>query len=234
MNDDLARELRAREKMSRVLGQHTGSSIFGRGGELNRERALEMSQGHARIGDYLDMGRIPFPPEPYGQDHASNLVRIAEYMAQLPGTWGGIVGGPLSEHDVKVIHAAAMLYTVGRDQDVTTTDARALEGFARRSADYADKFFREGGGAGTYWSKDGVREETCRMIVMHTRPDEVAVDKRLQVFSDALRYELCRFSQNTAAGMLLLQEEWKPEKFFSGWAREKANARQYMLYRGWK
>lgn len=226
MKSEITREMRAQMKMESELKKRTSQSIFGRDGHLNRDAARSLSEGHTYLGEYLDMGRIPYPAEPHGQDHAMNLAKIVEYMAKLPGGWGGVVGGPLSEHEQKVLHAVALLYAVGR--------AQGEEGYPQRSAGYADQFFREGGGAGTYWSKQEVREDVCRLIYMHRREEEIRTDKRLQVFSDAWRYELARLNPNTAQGMSLLKEEWKPEKFFSGWAKDKANARAYMVSRGWR
>jgi len=223
---NLTREEAAALKIQRELAKRTQGSIFNRDGSLNREAANGMSEGHTYLSEYLDMSRIPYPPDPDGSDHAAKLARIVEYMAQLPGSWGGVVGGPLDVHEQKVLHACALLYAVGKKDGV--------EGYAERSAAFADKFFRDGGGAGTYWSKESVREDTCRLIYNHVRPEEVRVDKRLQVFADALRYELCRLGVNTAEGMALLKQQWKPELFYSGWAADRANARAYMLMRSWK
>lgn len=226
----MTREQAAQAKIQREMSKRVNTSIFGRDGQLDASRARDLSEGHVGLGEYLDMGRIPYPPAPDGSDHAAKLAVLVGYLAQIPvkGPYvsGGVVGGPLDKHDQMVLKAVAHLYMVGKKD--------GLEGYAERSAAFADKFFREGGGAGTYWAKQSVREETCRLIYHHDRPESIREDKRLQVFADACRYELCRLAPNTGEGMLMLKEQWKPELFYTGWAADKANARTWMINRGWK
>ncbi len=221
-------------KIDRELGKHTSTSIFDSRGELNEGRATALSNGNVGFGDYLHLGSIPWAPEPDGAEHCQHLAQIAEYMAALPESWGGVVGGPMDKHDQKVLHAVAMLYAVGKGSLGTQQPPLGREGYEARSAAYAEQFFRQGGGAGTYWSKTEIREDVCKLIYMHTREEEIRTDKRLQVFADAVRYELCRIGVNTAAGMALLKEHCRPDLFHSAWARDRANFRQYMLKNGWK
>jgi hypothetical protein len=222
----LSPQQRAELKLQSEMKKRTSTSIFRGDGQLNAEVARDMSEGHVYLAEYLDMGRIPYPEDPHGAEHASHLARLAEYMAQLPGHLGGVIGGPLDVHDQKILHAMSMLYCVGRGQ--------GPDGYEARSAAFADEFFRGGGGAGTYWGKQSVREEVCRLIFKHTDENEIRIDKRLQVFADAVRYETVRLSPNTTIGIQLLKDLCKPEQFHMGWSRDKANFRTYMMSRGWK
>jgi hypothetical protein len=106
--------------------------------------------------------------------------------------------------------------------------------FAERSATYADRYLRSGAASNTSWSKEHVRDEVCRLILKHADERAIADDKRLQVFNDARRYELTRLYPNTSEGLKILREHCSPDKFYSGFAKEKANLRAWMLKRGWK
>ncbi len=218
-------EQRAQLKIQREMDSRTTRSIFDGRGQLDRHAAESLSQGNTYLAEYLDLSSIPFAPDPYGSDHGVQLSRLVEYMATLTTPFGGL--GPFDQHDSRILHATALLYACGM--------AQGREGYEARSAAIADKYFREGGGAGTYWAKQEVREETCRLIYKHTDKREIANDKRLQVFEDAVRFEVARFDPNDRTGksIAVLKEAWKPELFHQGWAKDKANARAWMLNRGW-
>ncbi len=216
----------AQLKIKNEMAARVNTSIYDAGGRLNQGAAMALSDGQVSLGEYLDMSTIPFAPDPHGSDHATWLGRLVVYIAQLPESVGGIVGGPLSNHDVKILHAVGMLYACGK--------AQGAEGYEARSAAIADKYFREGGGARTYWSTQEVREEVCRLIYKHNDEREIGTDKRLQVFSDACRFETSRLAPNTAEGMALIRERCDPRFFITGWAKDKANFRGWMIARGWK
>ncbi len=197
-------EQRAQLKIQREMASRTSTSIFDGRGNLDHATANRLSGGDVALGEYLDMSMIPFAPDPDGSDHAIHLSRLVSYIAKLPSgangeaDWGGIAGGPLSDHDIRVLSAVAMLYATGRPKP---SDAyREMDAgpvlWEQISANVADNFFRLGGGAATYWSRPDVREEVCRLIVKHTDAREIAADKRLQVFEDARRYETVRYSPN--------------------------------------
>lgn len=213
------------EVLRREIDAKAGRSMFSRDGRLRHD--LEGQVGSSiHLGEYLQIGDVLYPPDPWGSDHAANLARLSEYMASLPGTMGGVVGGPLSKQDQKILYAVAMLYAVGR--------AQGEANFAERSAAYADRFFRSGAAANTAWSKVEVREEVCRLILKHEDPRAIDEDKRLQVFNDARRYEMSRLHPNTSEGLKILREHCAPDKFYTGFAKEKTNLRAWMLKRGWK
>lgn len=220
----------------------TSQSVFREDGKIDEERARHLaSKGDIYLGEYLHLNEVPWAPDPDGSDHCIWLSRIVEYIAQLPGKWGGVEGGPLSTHDVKVLHAVAMLYCTGRQvpsfTDPNIKDDKIREKMARweeRSAANAELFLREGGGAGTYWSKSEVREDVCKLIYHHRRAGEVRIDKRLQVFNDAVLFETARYFPNTGDGLRLLRERVKAEAFFTGWGKDKENFRAWMIARGWK
>ena len=222
----LSVEQRAQLKLQHELQARTSRSIFDGRGELKHNVANDLSRGNTYLGEYLDLASVPFAGEPYGSEHCVQLARLVEYMSTLTPAFGGL--GPFSEHDGKVLHAVATLYCTGRSGE--SDDTR----YPERSAQIADKFLRAGGGSNTYWAKQQVREETCRLIYKHTDEREVAVDKRLQVFQDGVRLELARLSPNTAEGIRLLKDGWKPELFFQGWAADNNNRRSWMVSRGWK
>lgn len=229
----LSPEQRAELSIQREMDRRTNTSIFDPSGNLRMgEAQARATKGEVYLGEYLHIGSIPWAPDPYGSEHCVALSRLVEYMASLPGQVGGF--GPFDAHDTKVLHAVAMLYCVGMGSFGRDEPPAGVEGYEERSAAYAEKFFRSGGGDGTYWSKESVREETCRLIFQHNREDAIRSDKRLQVFADAVRYETTRLKQNTGEGMALLQERCTPDKFFQGWAKDKANFRGYMLFRGWR
>lgn len=216
----------AHRKMEKELERRTSQSIFQANGELRHDASEMSSSGQIHLGEYLHLEGIEWAPEPNGSEHCIQLSRLAKYIAELPEKLGGIVGGPMSIHEQNVLHAVAMLYCTGMKGGVV--------GYEARSADFADTFFRKGGGAGTYWSKTEVREDVCRLIYKHNDDREVRADKRLQVFSDALRYESVRFKPNTPEGLALIRERLKPELLFTGWAKEKENFRGWMIARGWR
>jgi hypothetical protein len=218
--------------MDNVIARHTSQSIFDARGDLKRE-AAERAHGDVGFGEYLHIASIPWAPEPNGAEHCQWLSRLVEYMAELPSEWGGL--GPCDKHDRKVLHAVAMLYSVGKGNlGVVGEPPLGEEGYAARSAAFAERFFREGGGAHTYWSKDNVREDVCRLIFSHADARAVREDRRLQVFADGLRYETVRLAQNTPEGLALLRERCRPEQFYSGWAKAKENFRSWMQTRGWR
>ena len=211
--------------LKRELSQQAGRSMFSRDGRLRHELEGNVG-GNIHLGEYLQLGDIPFAPDPWGSDHATNLARLSEYMASLPGNMGGVVGGPLSKEDQKILYCVATLYAVGI--------AQGEVGFAERSAAYADRYLRSGAASNTSWAKESVRDEVCRLIRKHADERAIAEDKRLQVFNDARRYEMTRLYPNTAEGLKILREHCAPDKFYSGFAKDKANLRAWMLKRGWK
>jgi len=211
--------------LKQEVAAQAGRSMFSRDGRLRHDLEQNVG-GNIHLGEYLQLGDIPYGPEPWGSEHATNLARLSEYMASLPDKMGGVVGGPLSKEDQKILYAVAMLYAVGRSQGENN--------FAERSAAYADKYLRSGAASNTSWSKESVRDEVCRLILKHDDPRVIAEDKRLQVFSDARRYEMTRLHPNTAEGLKILREHCSPDKFFSGFAKDKVNLRAWMLKRGWK
>jgi hypothetical protein len=197
-------------------------SAFTQDGRLRDEG----QRSQVSLGEYLDLGGIPWAPDPYGADHCQNLSRLVDYMTELPETWGGVVGGPLNLHDRKVMHVVSMLYCTGRTQ--------GEHNYSQRSAAFADQYLRAGAGANTYWGKESVREEVCRLIYKHNDPEMIRTDKRLQIFADACRYDLARIAPNTLEGQLLLEEHIKPDLFYTGWAKSKDNFRAWMVTRNWK
>lgn len=213
------------EKLRREVAAQAGRSMFSRDGRLRHD--LEEQVGNKiHLGEYLQIGDVPYAPEPWGSEHAANLARLSEYMASLPQAMGGVVGGPLSQQDQKILYCVAMLYAVGR--------AQGEANFAERSAAYADRFLRSGAASNTSWSKEEVRDEVCRLILKHEDPRAIDEDKRLQVFSDARRYEMSRLQPNTAEGLKILREFCSPDKFYSGFAKDKSNLRAWMMKRGWR
>ena len=214
----------ALQRMMDAKMQSMTRSAFTQDGRLRHE---DMASGRVSLGEYLDLSGIDWAPEPYGSEHCQWLSRLVDYLSELPEKLGGIVGGPLSMHDRKVLHCVSMLYCVGRKDGETN--------YAARSAAFADRYLRAGAGAGTaYWSKEEVREDVCRLIYRHNDPEAIRTDKRLQVFADVCRYELARIAPNTPEGITLLKEQVKPELFYTGWAQSKDNFRQWMVTRGWK
>lgn len=211
--------------LRRELEAQAGRSMFSRDGRLRHDLEGEVGS-KIHLGEYMQIGDVPYAPDPWGSDHATNLARLSEYMASLPDKMGGVVGGPLAKEDQKILYAVAMLYAVGM--------AQGENNFAERSATYADKYLRSGAASNTSWSKESVRDEVCRLILKHADPRAIAEDKRLQVFNDARRYELTRLQPNTAEGLKILREHCSPDKFYSGFAKDKSNLRAWMLKRGWK
>jgi hypothetical protein len=225
MNDLVNRATRSVERsMERDMDSRAAQSVFDERGNL-RMGATDGMQ-NVGLGEYLDLTLIPWAPEPDGAEHCQNLARLVEYIGNLGDKYGGL--GPFDAHDLKCLHATAMLYCTGK--------VNGREGYEARSAALAESFFRDGGGLNTYWGKPEVRDETCRLIFRHNDPRAIDSDPRLKVFQDALRYELARLNPNDPAGqsMLMLKREWKPEKFYTGWAQSKDNARSWMVKRGWK
>lgn len=217
----------AEDKIALEMRRRTSTSIFNaRSGGLKQDARSFASDGQIYLGEYLHLAGVKWAPEPDGPEHCQWLSRLVEYMAELTPGWGGIVGGPLDQHERKILHAVAMLYCTGK--------AQGEDRYEERSAKNAEEFFRAGGGDGTYWSKPEVREEVCRLIYKHNDAREIASDKRLQVFEDARRYETVRYSPNTADGMTLLKERCRPDLFHSGWAKDRVNFRQWMITRGWR
>lgn len=211
--------------LQREIEAKASRSMFSRDGRLRHD--LEGQLGSSiHLGEYLQIGDVPYAPEPWGSEHATNLARLAEYMASLPGNMGGVVGGPLAKQDQKILYCVATLYAVGR--------AQGEANFAERSAAYADKYLRSGAASNTSWSKEEVRDEVCRLIVKHDDPRAIDEDKRLQVFNDARRYEMARLYPNTAEGLKIIREHCSQDKFYTGFAKDKANFRAWMLKRGWK
>jgi len=221
-------EKHANRLMDRELARRTGTSIFAPSGRLRDDAASFASDGQIHLGEYLHLAGIEWADAPFDSDHCQHLARLVEYIASLPEKMGGIPSGPLGMHEQKVLYAVAMLYCTGKK------GIGASDDYAARSAANADKFFREGGGSGTYWGKQQVREEVCHLIYKHTDPREIAHDKLLQVFSDALRYETVRMWPNTAQGLEIIRERCRAEDYFTGWAKTKENFRAYMVSRGWK
>lgn len=213
------------EVLRREIQAQAGRSMFSRDGRLRHDLEGNVG-GNIHLGEYLQLGDIPYAPEPWGSEHATNLARLSEYMASLPGNRGGVVGGPLSKEDQKILYAVATLYAVGRAQGETN--------FAERSAAYADRYLRSGAASNTSWAKEEIREQVCRLILKHDDPRAIEEDKRLQVFNDARRYEMARLHPNTAEGLKVIREHCSQDKFYTGFAKDKANFRAWMLKRGWK
>lgn len=239
MNEPLSREEIARRLQDREIQRRTTRSIFNKDGKLDEQTARGMvasGQGDISLGEYLHLTGVPWAPDPDGSEHCIWLSRLAEYMMTIDEKHGGV--GPFDKHDQKVMHAVAMLYCTGR-QTFSCYDGALTEGdlalkWEEQSARNAEVFFRNGGGDGTYWGKDTVRTDVCNLIYNHRNPQAIASDKRLQVFADAVRYETARYWPNTAEGLAILKERWRPELWHTGWAADKANARQWMITRGWK
>lgn len=223
MNQQLNKAVDA--ALRREVAAQAGKSMFSRDGRLRHELEGNVG-GNIHLGEYLQLGDIPYAPEPWGSEHATNLARLSEYMASLPGNMGGVVGGPLAKEDQKILWAVATLYAVGR--------AQGEANFAERSAAFADKYLRSGAASNTSWAKESVRDEVCRLILKHADPRAIDEDKRLQVFNDARRYEMARMQPNTSEGLKILREWCAPEKFYTGFAKDKINLRAWMLKRGWK
>ncbi len=193
------------------------------------------NQSDIRLGEYLHLAGVEWAPDPDGSDHCMWLSRLVEYMAQLTPEWGGVVGGPLTMHDVKVLTAVAMLYATGRASPSSAhTDEGVAKTYAAKSASNAERFFRDGGGSGTYWGKPEVREDVCRLIFRHTEPAAISEDKRLQVFQDALAFESVRYGVNTGPGLLLIKERYVPERMNLGWSKSRENFRGWMQARNWR
>jgi hypothetical protein len=211
--------------LQREVAAQAGRSMFSRDGRLRHDLEQNVG-GNIHLGEYLQLGEIPYGKEPYGSEHATNLARLCEYMASLSEKLGGVVGGPLGREDQKILYAVAILYSVGR--------ANGEENYAERSAAYADKYFRSGAASNTYWSKEHIRDEVCRLILKNDDRRAIAEDKRLQVFSDAKRYEMTRLYPNTAEGLKILREWCSPDQFYSGFAKDKSNLRAWMIKRGWR
>lgn len=233
----------AKQKIDREINRRANVSIYSPGGQLRMETAQDLvanGGGTVAMGEYLSIGEIPYPADPYGSEHAVKLARLVEYIAQLPGNLGGVVGGPLDADDQKVLHAVAMLYTVGMNPDATqgglliARGAFQLQGYEARSATFAERFIRGIGASGTGWAKEKIRDDVCRLILRHNDKQAITEDKRLQVFSDAVRYETARLQPNTAEGLALLRERCSVDKFITGWAKDKANFRTWMQTRGWR
>jgi hypothetical protein len=224
---------RAEQFTNNEMERRTQATIFDERGQLKHDAASLAHTGQISMGAYMQLDSIPWAPEPNGSDHAIKLGRLVEYMGTLPGPFGGVVGGPLDRDDQLALNAVATFYMVGQG-DMGKGEVRGFPGYAERSAAFADQFLRGEGARATPWGTVEMRETVCRLIVKHNDEREIKLDKRLQVFADAVRYELCRLEPNTAPGMRLLKEHWKPETFHMGWSRDKANARAYMISRGWK
>lgn len=255
--DDALKEA-AERHMREALRGHLGS-VYRPDGELDPQRVARMGSagGAVGLGEYLDMGAVPYPgtcdlalmtPEgrtigakvPFDGDHAARLAWLVSYMASLPADqyWGGVQGGPLSTHDQKVLHAAAVLYPIG---GLTSGSKPTLHGYAvnvERSAGLASELLHSGIGAGTYWSRSDTRDDVCRIILQHNDPDKVRQDPRLQVFVDALRFELTRIDPNGPVGHAVLAgflRKSLQQNFFFGWSRSKDNLLAWMrTVRGWK
>src|SRR3989304_2244532 len=217
------------ESALRRATQSIRESIFDVRGELRAQRAQQMSHdGQVYLGEYLHLDSIPWAPEPDGAEHSEWLARLVDYMAQLPGELGGVVGGPISQHDQKVLYACAMLYAVGKGSLGLQGPPLGGAGYEQRSAAYAERFFRGGGGSGTYWGKDKVREEVSWLLFKHMDAREISVDKRLQVFADARAYESVRVKPNTAEGLAYIREHYKPDACYLGWSKSRDNFRAWM------
>lgn len=224
----------AKMATKRELDRRGTRSIFGADGKLDEQTARGMASsgsGDVYLGEYLHLTGLPFAPDPDGSEHCIQLSRLVEYMATITEKFGGV--GPFSAHDQKVLHAVAMLYCTARHQSSAYPDD-PRDQWVEQSAANAETFFRQGGGDGTYWGKDEVRKDVCSLIYRHRNPQDIASDKRLQVFADAVRFETARYSPNTEQGLDLLKERIVPDLFHTGWAKDKANFRQWMIYRGWK
>lgn len=245
----------ARRQMEAAMAGHMGS-VYRPDGELDPQRVARMGSagGSVGLGEYLDMGAVKYPgaidlplASPNGTisarvnfdgDHASRLSWLVSYMATLPpdSTWGGVQGGPLSAHDQKVLHAAAVLYAAGGVGPGKTLHGYAVN--AERSAGMASEMLHSGIGAGTYWSRSETRDDVCRIIMQHNDPERVRQDPRLQIFVDALRFEMCRIDVNGEAGIRVLQaflNKTEQAKFFFGWSRSRDNLLMWMRsVRGWK
>jgi len=233
----------AEQKIAREIGRRSGTSIFDGRGQLNQQSAGTLSHdGQVYLGEYLDLSGVPWAPAPDGYEHSSNLARLVEHMAALPsgegGTLdqGGVVGCPLSMEDQKVLHAVAMLYCVGRGALGENQPPIGIQGYERRSAEFADRYLRGEAARNTIWSKQNIREDVCRLILKHTDERAINEDKRLQVFADACRFELVRHGVNTPEGLSMLRTHaWKkPELFHGGFAKDATNFRAWMITRGWK
>lgn len=232
--------------MDMDMDRRAAQSMFDQStGRLLNQRAQQA--GTISFGEYLDLGLVPWAPDPFGSEHCTNLARLVEYMGGLGEKYGGF--GPFEAYDLKCLYAASILYAIGiaqgqgggggRGEALGAEACRRLAvpgAYEARSAFLAEQFFRNGGGVNTYWAKPEVREETCRLIFRHNDPRALEGDPRLKVFADGRRYELARLNPNDESGesMLMLQREWVPELFHQGWAKEKSNARGWMITRGWK
>ncbi len=224
----------AKMATQRELDRRGTRSIFDASGKLDERTAMGMAAsgaGDVFLGEYLHLTGLPFAADPDGSEHCIQLSRLVEYMATITEKFGGL--GPFSAHDGKVLHAVAMMYCTGRQRSSFYPDD-PKDQWVEQSARNAETFFKNGGADGTYWNKDEVRTEVCRLIYAHRNAQDIAGDKRLQVFADAVRFETARYFPNTAEGLGVLKERWSPDLFVTGWAKDKANARQWMIYRGWK
>lgn len=246
----------ARRQMAAAMRGHMGS-VYRPDGELDPSAVARMGSagGSVGLGEYLDMGMLTHvgvvslslhtpggntiaAQVPFDGDHAARLSYLATYIATLPSghPWGGVAGGPLSVHDQKVLHGAAVLYALGG-----ATGGKSPFGYrvnAERSAAMASDLLHSGIGAGTYWGRTDTRDDVCRIIHQHVDEERVRQDPRLQVFVDALRFELCRIDVNGGAGMQVLQaflHKSEQQKFYFGWSRSRDNLLAWMRsVRGWK
>ena len=209
-------------------------SHFAEDGSLREEHRSQVV-----LAEYLHLAGVQWAADPDGSDHCEWLSRCCEYLAGMPEGWGGVVGGPMSPHDVKVLHATAMLYCTGRTSPSSgPIDSAREEVFAGQSAANAERFFREGGGYNTYFGREDVREDVCRLIYRFGQRFRdrgmISSDKRLQVLSDCVDFEVARYAPNTGEGMRLIRERFIPERTYTGFAKSKDNFRAWMRTRGWK
>lgn len=180
----------------------------------------------------LWLSNITWPMAPFDFNHAKDLAKLAEHIGSLHEREGGVIGGPLTEQDQKILWAVAIFHELGRAGDGGEASAE-VHAMAPRSARIADTIMRDGSAAGTIWEKAEVRDEVCRLVYRQADREAAREDKRLQVFQDAERLEGVRFGVKTPMGLAYIKEQCRSELFFTGFGKDITNLRKYMRFKGW-
>lgn len=167
-----------------------------------------------QMGDYVNIQAVVWPPfKGYGYDHGRHTAQLVTHLAQLNTESGGF--GVMSEKDVRILSAAALLHDVGRTSEGEDPD------HYRRGAYLADAVLSS---SGNVWSAED-KHEVCRLILKHGDREAARGDKRLQVLQDADRMEAARFHD-----MRKLTERCKRELFWSPWAQDAGTLRTWLKF----
>jgi hypothetical protein len=154
----------------------------------------------------------------YGLGHGDACAKLTQAILAT-------LGPKLDNHlNRSALWVAGLFHDIGRTEPFGKEDPY----HAARGADMVERILR---GHHELHGDELLRSVSCRLIALHDRPPD---DPVAQVLWDADHWEACRYMPGTPDGLKVLKERTSPHVLYTDFAKERANLRRYMSWRGWR